>query len=61
MISPRQTLGNYYNDPAAKKSFLKQVFDAGARDYDFVERLLSLGTGADIAAKPCGARDWAPA
>src|SRR5665213_756264 len=46
MISPRQTLGNYYNDPAARKSFLKQVFDAGARDYDFVERLLSLGTGA---------------
>jgi demethylmenaquinone methyltransferase/2-methoxy-6-polyprenyl-1,4-benzoquinol methylase len=44
-LPPHPTLGDYYGAAAGKRSFLREIFDAGARDYDHVERLLSFGTG----------------
>lgn len=43
--SPIGPLPGYFGDEGERRAFVKDVFDAGARDYDFIERLLGLGTG----------------
>jgi demethylmenaquinone methyltransferase/2-methoxy-6-polyprenyl-1,4-benzoquinol methylase len=38
-------LPRYFRDERQRRRYLDGLFDAGARDYDFVERLLGLGSG----------------
>jgi demethylmenaquinone methyltransferase/2-methoxy-6-polyprenyl-1,4-benzoquinol methylase len=45
LLPPHPTLTRYYDDPAVKRGFLKQIFDDTAPDYDRVESILSLGSG----------------
>jgi demethylmenaquinone methyltransferase/2-methoxy-6-polyprenyl-1,4-benzoquinol methylase len=44
-LPPHPTLPGYYDGPAAKRGFLRELFDATAEDYDSTESLLALGTG----------------
>lgn len=44
-LPPHPVLERYYRDAAAKRPFLRQIFDETAGDYDRVERVLALGTG----------------
>jgi len=44
--APITTLRQYWGDERSRRRFLDGLFDATARDYDFVERLLALGTGS---------------
>ena len=44
-LRPHPTLVEYYRDDAAKRPFLREIFDATAGDYDRVERALALGSG----------------
>jgi demethylmenaquinone methyltransferase/2-methoxy-6-polyprenyl-1,4-benzoquinol methylase len=43
--SPIAPLARYYRDETTRRKFVDELFDAGAHDYDFIERLLGLGTG----------------
>lgn len=36
----------YYADERGRRHFLRELFDGTARDYDYVERLLALGSGS---------------
>jgi len=45
-LPPHPTLSSYYDVPAHKRQFLRQIFDDTAVDYDRMERLASLGSGA---------------
>jgi demethylmenaquinone methyltransferase/2-methoxy-6-polyprenyl-1,4-benzoquinol methylase len=38
-------LPRYFADEQTQRHFLRELFDGTARDYDFVERLLALGSG----------------
>src|SRR5438132_343594 len=44
-LPPHPLLTDYYGDVAGKRKYLKSIFDAGAKDYDRVESLLSFGSG----------------
>ncbi len=44
-LPPHPTLKAYYAGASVKRGFLREMFDATAPDYDYVERLLSFGTG----------------
>jgi demethylmenaquinone methyltransferase/2-methoxy-6-polyprenyl-1,4-benzoquinol methylase len=39
-------LPGYYADERGQRHFLRELFDGSARDYDYVERLLALGSGS---------------
>jgi demethylmenaquinone methyltransferase/2-methoxy-6-polyprenyl-1,4-benzoquinol methylase len=39
-------LPGYYADEQGRKNFLRELFDRSATDYDYVERLLALGSGS---------------
>jgi demethylmenaquinone methyltransferase/2-methoxy-6-polyprenyl-1,4-benzoquinol methylase len=43
--APIKELPGYYADEGGRRNFLRELFDGSARDYDYVERLLALGTG----------------
>jgi len=43
-LPPHPALPRYYR--GAKRGFLQRIFDAGAADYDRVENLMALGSGA---------------
>lgn len=45
-LHPHRSLDHYYAGDSAKRGFLRNIFDATARDYDDVERMLSFGTGS---------------
>lgn len=44
--APIPALRQYFSDEHARRAFLDRLFDGTARDYDFVERLLALGSGS---------------
>ena len=44
-LPPHPTLKAYYTGASVKRGFLREMFDTTAPDYDYVERLLSFGTG----------------
>jgi demethylmenaquinone methyltransferase/2-methoxy-6-polyprenyl-1,4-benzoquinol methylase len=44
--APHPILRRYYADEQSKADFVRQIFDAGAPDYDRVERLMALGSGS---------------
>jgi demethylmenaquinone methyltransferase / 2-methoxy-6-polyprenyl-1,4-benzoquinol methylase len=44
--APIRVLGRYWSDEASRRIFVRNLFDATARDYDSVERMLALGSGA---------------
>jgi demethylmenaquinone methyltransferase/2-methoxy-6-polyprenyl-1,4-benzoquinol methylase len=46
VLSPHPTLLRYYADEGAKAGFVRRIFDAGAADYDRVERMMALGSGS---------------
>src|SRR6187402_197494 len=43
--APIPHLPRYFGNERQRRRYLDGLFDAGARDYDFVERLLGLGSG----------------
>jgi demethylmenaquinone methyltransferase/2-methoxy-6-polyprenyl-1,4-benzoquinol methylase len=43
---PHPALTGYYRGAADKDAFVREMFDSTAGDYDRVERILALGTGA---------------
>ncbi len=45
-LPPHPTLASYYRDDAARPTFVRELFDETADDYDAVERLMALGTGS---------------
>jgi demethylmenaquinone methyltransferase / 2-methoxy-6-polyprenyl-1,4-benzoquinol methylase len=45
-LQPHPTLERYYPAESAKHGFLKNIFDDTALDYDWIERLLSFGSGS---------------
>jgi demethylmenaquinone methyltransferase/2-methoxy-6-polyprenyl-1,4-benzoquinol methylase len=46
MQRPIRYLPRYFADERGRRDFLDGLFDRTARDYDFVERLLGLGSGS---------------
>ena len=44
--APIPALPGYYGDECGRRHFLRDLFDGNARDYDYVERLLALGSGS---------------
>lgn len=58
--APIPHLPRYFGDERQRREYLDTLFDAGARDYDFVERLLGLGSGPWFrrsALRRCGLRE----
>jgi demethylmenaquinone methyltransferase/2-methoxy-6-polyprenyl-1,4-benzoquinol methylase len=45
-LQPHPTLSAYYNHETAKPEFLRGIFDVTAPDYEYVEKLLSFGSGS---------------
>jgi demethylmenaquinone methyltransferase/2-methoxy-6-polyprenyl-1,4-benzoquinol methylase len=45
-LAPHPTLPRYYSAPETKRSFLRDIFDHTACDYDRVEKILGLGSGS---------------
>jgi demethylmenaquinone methyltransferase/2-methoxy-6-polyprenyl-1,4-benzoquinol methylase len=43
--SPIAVLPQYWSDEPGRRRYLDHLFDGTARDYDFVERLLGMGSG----------------
>ena len=46
MPSPIRSLPHYFVDERSRRQYVDGLFDRTASDYDFVERLLGLGTGS---------------
>ena len=46
MNSPLPLLPDYYADETRRKRFVKELFDATARDYERIERMTALGSGS---------------
>ncbi len=44
-LLPHAPLGTYYANEAEHQTFLRQIFDDTARDYDRIESILAFGTG----------------
>ena len=44
-IAPHPTLRSFYDDDAVRQRTINELFDKGSRDYDFVNGVLSLGSG----------------
>lgn len=44
--APHPPLSDYYAGAADKDGFVRELFDSTAEDYDRIERILALGTGA---------------
>jgi demethylmenaquinone methyltransferase/2-methoxy-6-polyprenyl-1,4-benzoquinol methylase len=45
-LAPHAPLRRYYADEGQHRSFVREIFDHGAADYDRVEWLMALGTGS---------------
>ncbi|MEP6658151.1 MAG: class I SAM-dependent methyltransferase, partial [Betaproteobacteria bacterium] len=45
-VAPIKALPGYYADERGRRHFLNDLFDGNARDYDYIERLLALGSGS---------------
>ncbi|MBR0655518.1 class I SAM-dependent methyltransferase [Plastoroseomonas arctica] len=46
MTRPHPVLSGYYGDAAEREAFVRQLFDTSAADYDRINRIMSLGSGA---------------
>jgi demethylmenaquinone methyltransferase/2-methoxy-6-polyprenyl-1,4-benzoquinol methylase len=46
VLAPHPTLPRYYADDRARAGFVRRIFDAGAADYDRIERMMALGSGS---------------
>jgi demethylmenaquinone methyltransferase/2-methoxy-6-polyprenyl-1,4-benzoquinol methylase len=44
--APHAPLADYYEGEQGRRAFVRQVFDQTAGDYDRIERMMALGTGA---------------
>ncbi len=44
-VAPHPVLTEYYRDEAGRRRRVDQLFDASARHYDWINRLMSLGSG----------------
>ena len=44
-LSPHPILRRYYTDEQGRRSRIKQLFDAAAKDYDWINRMMSFGAG----------------
>lgn len=44
-VAPHPVLTGYYRDAAQRQDRVKQLFDASARHYDWINRMMSLGSG----------------
>jgi demethylmenaquinone methyltransferase/2-methoxy-6-polyprenyl-1,4-benzoquinol methylase len=45
-LAPHPTLPRYYESDGARAGFVRRIFDAGAADYDRIERMMALGSGS---------------
>jgi demethylmenaquinone methyltransferase/2-methoxy-6-polyprenyl-1,4-benzoquinol methylase len=45
-VAPHPTLPRYYENDGARAGFVRRIFDAGAADYDRIERMMALGSGS---------------
>lgn len=45
-LPPHPILKDYYGDSAERRGFLTRIFDESARDYDWINGLIGLGSGA---------------
>lgn len=52
--APITTLEQYWSDESSRRVFVDHLFDGTAGDYDFVERLLGLGSGPWYRRKALG-------
>jgi len=43
--TPHAPLTEYYQDEAARETFLREIFDSTATDYDRIEKMLAFGSG----------------
>ena len=46
IVAPHPTLPRYYENDGARAGFVRRIFDAGAADYDRIERMMALGSGS---------------
>src|SRR5687767_2174448 len=44
-LPPHPPLAEFYNQPEARAGFVADMFDGSAADYDWIDSVLSLGTG----------------
>jgi demethylmenaquinone methyltransferase/2-methoxy-6-polyprenyl-1,4-benzoquinol methylase len=44
VIAPHRVLKPFYETPSDRSAFVRELFDRGAREYDWVSSVLSLGT-----------------
>src|SRR5438477_2557133 len=44
--APHRILARYYADAQGKRPFVRRIFDRTACDYDRIERIMGLGSGA---------------
>jgi demethylmenaquinone methyltransferase/2-methoxy-6-polyprenyl-1,4-benzoquinol methylase len=45
-LPPHHSLRAYYPDEQGRRSFVRQIFDETAEDYDAIEKIMALGTGS---------------
>jgi hypothetical protein len=43
-VAPHRALTEYYGEPAERSRFVRELFDGGAPQYDWVSSVLSFGT-----------------
>ncbi|UPY37599.1 class I SAM-dependent methyltransferase [Sediminicoccus sp. KRV36] len=46
LTQPHPALTEYYGDPREREAFVRQLFDSSAADYDRINGIMSLGSGA---------------
>jgi len=46
VTQPHPVLTGYYGDAAEREAFVRQLFDSSAPEYDRINRIMSLGSGA---------------
>ena len=44
-VAPHPTLRSFYEDDAERQRYINDLFDRGSRDYDWVNNVLSFGSG----------------
>ena len=59
-VAPHPPIDGYYHRADEKRAFLREAFDGAAGDYDRVERIMALGSGAWYRRRALGRAGLAP-
>ena len=57
-LSPHRPLTGFYPATAARQSFVNELFNEAAPDYDWVSGMMSFGSDQFYRRKPCKRPDW---